>query len=157
MRCFFQNLLQLLEIDGLGQDGDRAGVSRVVSRRPGGHKDDAGRRVSRNNMAAGGGAIEFRHPIIHQHDIGLVTVVGLDRFETGPNHFYDLMLAMSDEGGQGCPHVSLVVGNENAHAELAEPFMPKAETDFGSGSFYDAAGRVSRAVTSPRRLDRTAG
>lgn len=125
MRGLAEHFLEMAEVDGLREDGHGAGFVRIGRGRPGGNQDDAGGGISRNNVATSGGAIQFRHPIVHQDDVGLVAIVGLDGLEAGANHFYDFVLAMRHERRQRCSHTSLVVGDKYAHAGFAEVFMPK--------------------------------
>src|SRR4051812_4117212 len=75
-------------------------------------------------MATGGGAVQFGHPIVHQDDVRLMPVVGLNGLDAGANHFYDFVLAMRDKRRQRRSHTFLVVSDEYAHAEFGELFMP---------------------------------
>jgi len=68
----------LIEIDRLHQDGERAGICYLV--RMTGDQDHARVRIFRNDITAGGRAIEFRHLVIHQDDVGMVAPICLDRF-----------------------------------------------------------------------------
>jgi hypothetical protein len=131
LASFGEGFFEKVEIDGFGENGDGAGILGMFGRGPGGDEDDAGGGIFGNNIATGGGAIQFRHPIVHQDDVGLVAIVGLDGFEAGTNHFDDFVLAMRNQRGQRCSHTSLVVGDEYAHAEFAELFMPKTEARLG--------------------------
>jgi hypothetical protein len=55
----------------------------------------------------------------------MVTVIGLDRFETGANYLNDLMMALADKGGERRADAFLVVRYQNAHMSLlAEGSMP---------------------------------
>ena len=78
------------------------------------------------DVAAGSHAIEFRHPIIHQNDVGLMSRVSLDRLEPGADHFHNLVFAAIDQGCQAGAHTFLIVCNKNAHtlAPDAEASMP---------------------------------
>ena len=126
-----EGFFEKLEIDGLGENSDRARILRMLGGRPGGDEDNAGPGVLGNDIAAGGGAVQLRHPIVHQDNVGLVAIIGLDGFEAGANHFYDFMLAMGNERRQRCSHTSLIVSDEYAHTGFTELFMPRTEGRFG--------------------------
>jgi len=111
LRGVVEDFFETIEIDGFGKDSHRAGFAKVVTWGPGGNQNNAGGRVLRNDVAAGGRAIQFRHPIIHQNDVWLVTIVSLDGFESGANDFNDFVLAMRNQRRQSCSNTSLVVSD----------------------------------------------
>jgi len=145
-----EGLFEKVQIDGFGEDGDGAGILGVLGGGPGGDENDAGGGILGNDVAAGGGAVQFRHPIVHQDDVGLVAIVGLNGFEAGANHFDDFMLAMRNQRRQRCSHTSLIVGDEYAHAEFAEVFMPKTEAY--SGEHLTRNFRIEPGGDGSRRL-----
>ena len=123
-----QRTFQMLEIDRLGKERDRSRFSRkVVARSPGRDENDEGRRVFRENVAAGRRAVEFRHAIVHQNEVRFVVVERLNGFESRSNDLDDLVLAMVDQCRETCSYTPLIVGNKNAHTWEAELLMPASE------------------------------
>ena len=76
--------------------------------------------------AARGGAVQPRHPVIHQHHVRLVTRVGLDGFEAGADDLDDFMTALRDERSQGGANASLIIGNQDAHGVLWQKFARRS-------------------------------
>ena len=107
----------------LQQNGDGAGFVHLA--RDTGNEDDSRPGIFRDDVPASGGAVELRHLVIHEHDIGMVPAIGLDGFEPGSYDFDDFVLTAADELGQGCADASLVVRDQNSHGlMMAESVVP---------------------------------
>jgi hypothetical protein len=110
---------ELVEIDWFCQERECAGIAdNSAGGRPAGNEDDARGRIFGDDVATGGGAVEFRHPIIHQDDVGMMLVVGLDGFHARADDGDNLVVAMPDEVRQRGADGPLVIGNQDAHARF---------------------------------------
>jgi len=112
-----------IEVHRLYQNGDGAGFIDFAHHT--GNENDARLRIFRDDVSAGGGAVELRHLVIHQNHVGPMAGISLDRFQTGRDNFDDLVLTSANELGERCPHAFLVVRDQNPHGPMmAEEAMP---------------------------------
>lgn len=68
--------------------------------------------------------VEFRHLIIHQHDVWPMPAVSVDGLQSRADNLHHLMLAEANKPGQRRPDAFLVVRNQDAHTAIAELSMP---------------------------------
>ena len=66
-------------------------------------------------MATRSHAVQLRHPVIHQDEVGFVQGVAVDRFQAGPDYGDDLVSAPTDHVRESGAEGTLVVRDENAH------------------------------------------
>jgi len=104
-----------VELDRFRQKTHCARLISAVLRRPGGDENDARLRILGENVATSGAAIQFRHSIIHQDEIGFVCCVAVDRFQTGAHHRDDVVSAPTDHIGERSSEAALVVGDQDTH------------------------------------------
>jgi hypothetical protein len=62
-------------------------------------------------MPAGGAAVQFWHPVIHQYEIGLVQSVGLNGFQTGTDNSNNFLPTVTDHVRERSSEVALIVGD----------------------------------------------
>ncbi len=122
-RGLVEGFVKLLHSDRFGQDRHCAGADKAV-RRPAANEDDARIRILGHDVAAGGGAVEFRHLIVHEHYVWPMSIVGVDGFQTGADDLHHLVLAKANQLSQRGAHTFLVVGDQDAHTAIAERSMP---------------------------------
>ena len=85
MRGVVQSGVKLIQFDRFDEQGNGARAGDLFRRT--GNENHARVGIFRHDVAASGGAIEFRHLVIHQHGIGLVPAIGVNRFQA---RAYDL-------------------------------------------------------------------
>ena len=76
------------------------------------------------DVAASRGAVEFRHLVIHQNDVWVVSIVGVNGVQARADNLHHFMLAKTNKLGQRRSHAFLVVCNQDAHTAVAELSMP---------------------------------
>ena len=100
-----------IELDRFRKKTHCARLISAILRRPGGNKNDPRVRILGENMTTSGAAIQFRHSVIHQNEIGFVERVTVDRLQTGAHHRDDVVSAPTDHVGESGPEAALVVGD----------------------------------------------
>src|ERR1041385_1635706 len=100
-----------IELDRFRKKTHCARLISAILRRPGGDKNDPRVRILGENVTTSGAAVQFRHPIIHQNEIGFVQGVAVDRFQTGADYRDDVVSAPTDHIGEGGPEAALVVSD----------------------------------------------
>ena len=106
-----EDLFQSLEPDWFGKDGNRSCIGHLGRWRPTRNENDARRGIFSENIAASGRPVQFRHPVIHQHHIGLMARVSLDGFQTRTHNFDNFMFTVGNECGECCAYTFLIVRN----------------------------------------------
>lgn len=105
---------KLIERHWLRQNRDRALIAQVF-RSPARNENDARVWIVSQNVAAGGRAVKFRHPIIHDHDIGVMAGVSLNRLQPGTYDLHDMVLTLADQLRQRRAYAFLVVRYQHPH------------------------------------------
>lgn len=120
LRRIVERGVNLIQLQRLYQHGYGPRVGNFLRRT--GNKDDTGVRILCDDVAARGGAIQFRHMIVHQHDVRVVSSISVDRFQARSHHLDDFMLTKTNQIGQRCPDTSLIVRDQYAHASFSQKF-----------------------------------
>ncbi len=113
MRRVVKRGVERIQLNWLEKDCECARI-RYLTRETG-DQDHAGVGIFRDDVSTGGRAVQLGHLVIHQHDVGLMPSVGLDRFQSGGNDFNDFVLTTPDELGQGSANTPFVVRDQDAH------------------------------------------
>jgi hypothetical protein len=101
-------------------------------------QDDIGLRISRQNVPASRRPVKSGHIIVHQHDIGAKTVVGLNRFKARAHDLNDFVIALGYEGRESRANAPLVIGYQHAHRHRCRMFHANASIIvFGAAAVSD--------------------
>lgn len=121
-RSVVEGGIELIQVDGLYQHGQRAGAGDLPGRA--GNEDDTSIGMLRHDVTARRQAVESWHLVIHEHDIRLVPLVSMDGLQARANHLNNLVPAKANEFRQRRSHTFLVVSNQHAHMQFSQARMP---------------------------------
>ena len=97
MRGYMENFVESMQVDGFCENRDGSELREVARWRASGNENDLSSGIFRKNVTASSDTIELRHSIIHQHNVGEMTFVGMNGFQTGAHDFDNFIAALANE------------------------------------------------------------
>ena len=117
MDYVFQKVASFGKGEGLGQEmaGAGGGYEGVVLGEGAGGKDELDGRVAADEGVGNGDAVETGHHDVHEHNVGMETVVGGEDIEAAGGDGADFVAGFGEVLGEGGGEHALVIRKEDAH------------------------------------------